>query len=61
MVVCPSLEARNQGHNIIFNSQAKFRHEGLYWLELYSDEKLLAKSPFRLTYTRSSAQRGPTT
>lgn len=50
----------DQGHNLIVKSHARMQHEGLYWLEVHSGEKLLARSPLRLTYTRSSSvQLGP--
>jgi hypothetical protein len=45
-------EGEDKGVNLVLNIAATFEHQGLYWFNVYLDDKLLTKMPLRVIYSR---------
>ncbi len=46
------LEGDDRGQNLIFNINMTFTLEGLHWFNVYYDDALLTRVPFRVRYVR---------
>jgi len=44
----------DRGANIILQTQVQFSEPGLYWFDVYFDEKLMTRIPFRVIYARQT-------
>lgn len=56
------LEGGNKGFNIILQTAYTFTKEGVYWFEVYFDDKLWTQMPFEVSYRRivmSTSRRPP--
>jgi hypothetical protein len=47
------LEGQDRGQNLILNMNARFTEPGLYWFDVYFDERLMTRVPFRVVYART--------
>jgi hypothetical protein len=45
-------EGEDKGVNLVLNVAATFQYQGLYWFNVYLDDKLLTKMPLRVIYSR---------
>lgn len=45
-------EGEDKGVNLVLNIAATFEYQGLYWFNVYLDDKLLTKMPLRVIYSR---------
>jgi hypothetical protein len=45
-------EGEEKGQNVITNIALTFKHEGLYWFNVYLDERPLTAIPLRVKYRR---------
>jgi hypothetical protein len=45
-------EGEDKGVNLVLNIATTFEHQGLYWFNVYLDDKLLTKIPLRVIYSR---------
>lgn len=45
-------EGEDKGVNLVLNIATTFEHQGLYWFNVYLDDKLLTKMPLRVIYSR---------
>ncbi len=52
LAVTVHLEGDDRGHNMIFNINMTFTLEGLHWFNVYYDDALLTRVPFRVRYVR---------
>lgn len=52
MALTVHLEGDDRGHNLVFDLNYSFTLEGLYWFNVYFDEALLTRVPFRVKYMR---------
>ena len=53
------MEGADRGANVIMDVKTTFTLEGLYWFNVYLDDTLLTRIPFRVLYQRvSTAPRG---
>jgi hypothetical protein len=48
----------DRGHNLIVRMALTFEQEGLYWFDVFLEDQLLTRMPFRVVYARIS-QAGP--
>jgi hypothetical protein len=46
------MEGEDRGQNLIMAMQMTFKETGLYWFNVYVDDQLVTKMPFRVVYTR---------
>ncbi|MBI4311974.1 MAG: hypothetical protein HY681_09345 [Chloroflexi bacterium] len=53
LAVTVHLEGEDRGQNVIFNINMTFTLEGLYWFNVYCDDVLLTRVPFRAKYMRA--------
>ena len=51
------LEGEERGAGILANINMSFDQEGLYWFDVYADETLMTRMPFRVIYQRTTAQK----
>lgn len=51
-------EGEERGQGIIGPVTMKLEQEGLYWFDLYVDDTLMTRIPFRVIYQRASARSG---
>lgn len=51
------LEGEERGINLILNMTYTFEQEGVHWFQVYFDDDLLTKIPFRVKYERIRAGR----
>lgn len=51
------MEGRDRGANVVMDVKTTFTIEGLYWFNIYLDDALLTKMPFRVQYQRVSTAR----
>ena len=56
------LEGDDKGQNIVMNMRMAFDQEGLWWFNVFFDDQLLTRMPFRVMYQRmlQPAPRPPT-
>lgn len=47
-------EGEDKGHNLVVSVDAQFEVEGLYWFNVYLEDQLFTRMPFRVLYTRFS-------
>jgi hypothetical protein len=47
-------EGEEKGHELVVNMPFVFRHEGLYWFNIYLDDEKLTAVPMRVRYSRMS-------
>ncbi len=52
MVSTVLFEGEDKGVNLVVNMATTFEYQGLYWFNLYLDDKLLTKMPLRVIYSR---------
>ena len=52
IILTTHFEADERGHNHIVDIDFTFTMEGLYWFNVYFDDILLSKMPFRVKYMR---------
>lgn len=52
MQLSVNLEGEERGQNIIFDMVFTFAFEGLYWFNVFFDDTLFTKMPFRVKYQR---------
>lgn len=52
MQLSVNLEGEERGQNIVADVVYEFALEGLYWFNVYFDETLLTRMPFRVKYQR---------
>lgn len=45
-------EGDDQGSNVTLNLTLQMKQEGLYWFEVYLDERLVTRMPLRVVYQR---------
>ena len=45
-------EGEDKGVNVVLNMTVTFEYQGLYWFNVYLDDKLLTKMPLRVIYSR---------
>lgn len=48
------LEGQERGQNLVMNMNVRFGEPGLYWFDVYFDERLLTRIPLRLIYARTT-------
>jgi len=60
ITVSVHFEGEEKGQNIITNVALTFQHEGLYWFNVYLDDKLFTAIPLRVRYNRVVAGSTPT-
>lgn len=48
------LEGDDRGQNLVIPSRLVFEQEGLYWFEVYLEDTLITRIPFRVIYQRVS-------
>ena len=53
-------EGEDRGANLIINLNFTAQHEGLYWFDLFLDDKLVTRVPLRVVYQRQETG-GPAT
>ena len=53
------MEGEDRGANLVMGMQMTFKETGLYWFNVYADDQLITKIPFRVVYTRIAAAPGP--
>lgn len=59
IAVTVQMEGADKGANIVMDVKTTFTIEGLYWFNVYFDDTLLTRVPFRVLYQRvSTAARG---
>lgn len=49
------MEGEDRGQNLVMGMQMTFKETGLYWFNVYVDDQLITKMPFRVVYTRIAA------
>ena len=55
------MEGADRGANVVIDVKMTFPLEGLYWFNVYLNDALLTRMPFRVMYQRlSTAAHGPT-
>ena len=52
------MEGEDKGQNVVMNLRMTFDQEGLWWFNVYLDDHLLTRMPFRVMYQRM-LQPGP--
>lgn len=52
MISTVLFEGEDKGVNLVLNMAATFEYQGLYWFNVYLDDKLLTKMPLRVIYSR---------
>lgn len=52
LTVTVHMDAEDRGHNLIFKMNFTFRMEGLHWFNIFYDDTLLTRTPFRVRYMR---------
>ena len=45
-------EGEDKGVNLVLDMASTFQHQGLYWFNIYLDDRLLTKMPLRVIYSR---------
>ena len=45
-------EGEDKGVNLVLNMTTTFEYQGLYWFNVYLDDKLLTRMPLRVIYSR---------
>lgn len=53
------MEGEDRGQNLVMGMQMTFKETGLYWLNVYIDNQLATKMPFRVVYTRIAGPARP--
>lgn len=48
------LEGEDRGANLILNMNVQFAEQGLYWFDVYFDDTLITRMPFRVVYARTT-------
>ena len=52
------MEGEDKGQNVVMNMRMTFDQEGLWWFNVYLNDQLLTRMPFRVMYQRM-LQAGP--
>lgn len=47
------LEGEDRGVNVVVNMNLQFTEQGLHWFDVYFDNTLISRMPFRIVYART--------